>query len=126
MWPANWNTIGRQITTAESLYTAIREEDHQQVRNLVAIDDPNLNPMKNESTRSQAVREALEKVSSWYLRSFTNADRELSKLPAILHELLENGGADHVVRYRFAASTTILHRLSRQKFDRTNVDGRQF
>lgn len=122
MWPANWNTIGRQITTAESLYTAIREEDHQQVRNLVAIDDPNLNPMKNESTRSQAVREALEKVSSWYLRSFTNADRELSKLPAILHELLENGGADHVVRYRFAASTTILHRLSRQKFDRTNVD----
>jgi len=121
MGPANWNSMGRrQNQTAESLYAAIKKGDHQQVRKLVAIDNPDLNPMKNESICSRAVHEALVKATALYsqyklqdyeARKLTTL--ELSKFPAILQELLENGGADHAARYRFANSDTILHQLAR-------------
>ena len=112
--PANWNRR-RQNKNAESLYTAIMSEKHQQVRKLLAIDNPSLSPMKNESTRSRAVHKALEKVSKLYNRCQRKPPTagELSKFPAILHDLLENGGADHTVRYRFDCSGSILHKLSR-------------
>jgi len=52
-------------------------------------------------------------VRSLYSNHKSNSKScELSKFPAIFHELLENGGADHIVRYRFGDSKTILHHLS--------------
>jgi len=76
--------------------------------------------MKNESTCSRAVCELFEEVYKLYDRSETTND-ELSKFPAILRTLLENGGADHIVRYRDHNMGTILHKLPRSRSRHTHV-----